>query len=235
MNKQREVVTVHTLVENTTCVHEVSEMYTSKHFTEVLILFGQAVRKAALLHINKHIDIVAGVMRSKEMASAHKELMASCCDDCNARHTVAAKMCSFFLDPVTQHQKLLGMYQRASYLYSTLRSGKIHCSQADTFFLEDVPLGQVHHYSCGGDNPPDQGSGDLCLCILIATGLDKAFSGSLTLAISVTATSKLVYRMSAGDTCLLFGMVLPFQTLLFCVSCLYPVTDSISSLFAFRI
>ena len=220
MNKQREVVSVHTIVDNTIGVHDVTEKYSSKHFTEVLILFGQAVRKAALLHINNCIDIVAGVMRSKEMASVHKELMASC-DAGNARHTVEANMCSFFLDPVTQHQKLLRMYQKASYLYSTLRSGKIHCSKADTFFLEELPHGQVHHYSCGGDTPLDQGSGDLCLCVLIATGLDHAFSGSLTVARSVTAaTSKLVYRMSAGDTCLLFGMVvLPFQTQL-CPPCL---------------
>lgn len=218
MNKHHAVVSVHTIVHNNTRILDSTENYTRKRFTEVLILFGQALRKAALLHINKHIIIVAGVIRPKEMASVHRELLSSC-DDGIAKHKVVAKMSCFFLDHVTQHKKLLRMYQHTSYLYSDLHSEKIHCRKADTFFLEEFRAGKVHHYSCGGDNPPGQGNGGFCLCILIATGLDKAFSGSLALAGGVPSKSKFVYKMSAGDTCLLFGMYcLPDTTFYLCLT-----------------
>ena len=211
MNTQRSIVSVHTIVNNTTRIIDFTENYTSKRFTEVIILFGQTSRKAALLHINQYINIVAGVMRLKEMASLHEELLASC-NDVTAKHSGVAKMCSFFLDHVTYHKKLLRMYQHTSYLYSTLRSEKNSCRKADTFFLEQFFDGKVHHYSCGVDNPPGQGNDGLCLCILIATRLDKAFSGSLAIAGGVPSTSKFVYKMSTGDTCLLSGMCCPPDT-----------------------
>ena len=236
MNKHSVVVSLHTIVGNKTqIIDNVTETYTSKHFIDVFILFGQATRKVALLYIKKHLDIVAGVMRSKEMTYLHNELMASC--DHDSLQAVEAKMCSFFLDPVTQHQQLLRMYKHASYLYSTLRSGKVHCSKADTFFLEKSTLGKVHHYSCAGYNSLlDQGSGGLCLCILIATGLNTAFSGSLTLK-GGTSKSKFVYKMSAGDTCLLYGMYFLLDTG-FCLTNIpdsFPLNLPSGSNFSFRV
>ena len=233
MHKHHAVVSVHTIVHNNTRILDSTENYTRKRFTDVLILFGQALRKAALLHIDKHIIIVAGVIRPKEMASVHKELLPSC-DDGIAKHRVVGKMCSFFLDHVTQHKKLLRIYQHTSYLYSDLHSEEIHCRKADTFFLEDFPAGKVHHYSCGVDNPPDQGNCGLFLCILIATGIDKAFSGSLALAGGVPFTSKFVYKMSAGDTCLLFGMYCLPDTA-FHLTLPHHVPDCVSSHIVFRV
>ena len=218
MNKQGAVVYVHTIVDSfsihtvvdkTTRILDVTENYTCKRFTKTVILYGKAVREVAVLHIDKLIKIVAGVLRSKEMASVHNELLASFCNDGIDMHQAGAKMHSLFLDHVTQHRKLLRIYQNTSYLYhSTLWSQKVHCRKADIFFLEEFPVGQVQHHSCGGDNPLSQLPGGLCLCILIATELDKTFTSSLTLTGGESTTSRVVYKMSAGDTCLLFGMVL---------------------------
>ena len=219
MKKQGTVVSVHTIVDNNTKTSDDDDdrkNYSSEQFTEVVVLFGQAMRKAAFLHINKHIIIVAGVMRSKETASVHQELLASCCDEGMPKHSEVAMMYSYFLDNVTQHKKLRCLYQHTSNLYSTISSEKNPCRKADIFFLEKFPVGQVHHYNCCNDNPISQVLGGWCLCILISKSLDQTVSGTLTLAGGESARTKFAYKMSSGDSCLVFGMVccLPDTTFL---------------------
>ena len=96
MKKQGTVVSVHTIVDNNTKTSDDDDdrkNYSSEQFTEVVVLFGQAMRKAAFLHINKHIIIVAGVMRSKETASVHQELLASHPFTKNCWHHTVMRAC----------------------------------------------------------------------------------------------------------------------------------------------
>ena len=219
------VTVVDTPVENNTKILECTEIYTSKNFNDVVFLFGQALRKGAFLHIKKHIIIIAGVLQSQEMASVHKEILPSYQDGGSPKHSVEAKMNSFFLDDVSEYKKLLCLYRHTSSLYSTLPSEKMRCIKADTFFLDDFANGVAHHYSWGENNAQREVPGGFCLCILIATRLDKAFSGSLTLAGGETGRSKFVYKMSAGASCLVFGMyVLPYRYCLYTFTLYTPYT-----------
>jgi len=187
---------------NNTSTIESSERYTTIGFSKVLLLFGPATRMAAIYHIKERIHIIAGVIRTPEMASVHREVHK---DNDSVRHPGLFKMCSFPLDNVMQQTKLLCMYKYVTHLYSTLCNEVSTCRKVDTFFLEGIPAGEVHQYSSSDDILMDKGTEGFCLCILIATETDKAFRGPISLS-GVMDTCKFLYHMSAGDTCLLFGM-----------------------------
>lgn len=203
--QNRWIVSVQTAVtSDVSRIIETTERYTIKCFTNVLLEFGRVIRTAALLRIKKHIKIIAGIIRTPEMAFVHKE-MAFIHEELQLdADRTKFKMCSFPLDNAPRHRKLRCMQYYVSRLYaSTLLC--VTCRKVDVFFLDEILVGKVHQYSSTGDILPDKGSWGFFLCILIATEEDEAFSGSLSLS-GATDTCKFVYHMSAGDTCLLFGM-----------------------------
>lgn len=189
-------------ISDTEC--ESVENYFIEHFNERTVMLGPASRNVSLLYIQGQIEIIAHLIRTTEMARLHDELH-SATDSINTPGVF--EMCSFPLEQLAQQTELLRMYTRLSDLYKRIVCCNVGfmCSFVDTFFLEELPPGETHHYtsSCQ-ESLSDNGTGGFCLCILIAEQEDKKFSRSLSIA-GETSTSTTYYHMSAGDTCILPG------------------------------
>ena len=102
------------------------------------------------------------------------------------------------IDKVMPQRTLLCTFQNVSKLYSRV-SGWHGCSEVDTVFLAKIPAGKAYHYS----NKYQKG---FCLCMFVAPKTDTTCTDSPLSLVRDTEHHKLVYHMSAGDTCIITGM-----------------------------
>jgi hypothetical protein len=206
---EEAIVSVHTraantddILGNTEC--ESAKNYFIEQFNDGTVQFGPAWRDVSLLYIQGQIDIIAHLIRTTEMARLHKELYSAA----DSKNTPGVfEICSFPLDKLAQQTEMLRMYLCLSALYKRIVYCNVDyvCSFVDTFFLEELPPGETHHYTSRCEESlSDNGTIGFCLCILIAEQEDKKFSHSLCIT-GETGTSTTYYHMSAGDTCILPG------------------------------
>lgn len=203
------IVSVHTMADITDSIghtqHIVTvENYAIHHFNQRTVMLGPASRNVYLFIIGGQIEIISHLIRTPEMALIHKEL-----------HSVADsrkkpglfEMCSFPLKNLMMQTELMFLQKCLSKLYTRIAccNREFFCSSVDTFFLDELPASETHHYtSSDRDNVQGEGVVGFCLCVLIATKADNEVRCPLSLT-GQSDTSTIEYHMSAGDTCLIYG------------------------------
>ena len=205
------IVSVHTKADITDSTghtqHIVTvENYAIRHFNQRTVMLGPASRNVYLFIIGGQIEIISHLIRTPEMALIHKELHSLA--DCRKKPGLF-EMCSFPLKNLMLQTELRFLHKCLSKLYTHIAccNREFICSSVDTFFLDELPASETHHYtSSDRDNLQDEGLVEFCLCILIAAKSDNEVRCPLSLTgQSDTSTGTIEYHMSAGDTCLIYG------------------------------